>query len=153
MGDGGSRLGRLGVLVGLAVVADLSTKALAGPLGFTPHANQDLSLGVIDLDGPIGPIALVAAAAIMTVGHACWSWHSGRLPTAVFGLLLGGVLANLVDRLADGSVIDWLPVGPVVLNLADVEVWTGLIGYGIAIVRVVDRGPVHWPPNIERGKP
>jgi lipoprotein signal peptidase len=153
MGDEGNRLGRLAALVGLATFADLGSKALAGPLGFSLHTNPDLSLGLVDLDGPLGPIALMTAAAVVAIGHACWSWYSGRMATVVLGVLLGGMLANLVDRLADGSVTDWLPVGPIVLNVADVEVWVGLIGYGVAIVRATERGPVHWQTNTEGRTP
>jgi signal peptidase II len=50
-----------------------------------------------------------------------WLW----LPT---GLLLGGAVGNLIDRIADGSVIDFikLPFWPA-FNLADVAITFGVL--------------------------
>jgi lipoprotein signal peptidase len=44
------------------------------------------------------------------------------------GLLIGGAAANLTDRIAFGAVHDWLRVGSVVLNLADVVILVAGIG-------------------------
>ncbi|HTR73589.1 MAG TPA: signal peptidase II [Solirubrobacteraceae bacterium] len=62
--------------------------------------------------------------------------HSGRpllwLPT---GLLLGGALGNLIDRLSQGSVVDFvqLPLGWPPFNLADVSIVAGVVMLLIAI--------------------
>jgi signal peptidase II len=56
--------------------------------------------------------------------------HSRRpliwLPT---GLLLGGALGNLIDRLSEGSVVDFvqLPLGWPPFNLADVSIVAGVV--------------------------
>ena len=51
-----------------------------------------------------------------------WIW----LPT---GMLLGGALGNIVDRLRDGSVTDFvkLPLGWPPFNLADASITIGII--------------------------
>jgi signal peptidase II len=51
-----------------------------------------------------------------------WIW----LPT---GMLLGGALGNIVDRLRDGSVTDFvkLPLGWPPFNLADASITLGII--------------------------
>jgi len=65
------------------------------------------------------------------LGLAIWgfrtmtSTHSATIQKAALGLLLGGALANLLDRLHDGRVTDFIDVGigayrwPI-FNLADV---------------------------------
>ena len=52
----------------------------------------------------------------------------GSVPAWVPGLLVGGAGANLADRVLFGAVHDWLRLGPVVLNLADVMVLVAAIG-------------------------
>jgi hypothetical protein len=46
-------------------------------------------------------------------------------------VLVGGALSNLVDRLLLGAVRDFLAVAHVVVNLADLAVLAGLVGYGL----------------------
>ena len=61
---------------------------------------------------------------------AYFARHSGRpwiwLPT---GMLLGGALGNIIDRLRDGSVTDFvkLPLGWPPFNLADVSITLGVL--------------------------
>ena len=56
-----------------------------------------------------------------------WLW----LPT---GMLVGGALGNLIDRLANGSVIDFikLPAWPA-FNLADMSITFGVIALVLAL--------------------
>ena len=78
---------------------------------------------------------------------AYFATHSRRpliwLPT---GLLLGGALGNLIDRLSEGSVVDFvqLPLGWPPFNLADVSIVAGVVLLLIAIeaprARTSERG-------------
>ena len=52
----------------------------------------------------------------------------GDLAPWIPAAVLGGALANLLDRLLSGSVQDFLATPWVVFNLADVAVIAGLIG-------------------------
>lgn len=54
------------------------------------------------------------------------------LPT---GLLLGGAIGNILDRLRDGSVTDFvkLPLGWPPFNLADAAITLGIVGLFLAI--------------------
>ena len=75
----------------------------------------------------IGPLVVTG---IVIVGLAFWlsyALHRGDFPAIAvwpMGLLLGGAVANFIDRLLDGKVIDFLDVGLGTLrwptfNLAD----------------------------------
>jgi lipoprotein signal peptidase len=69
-------------------------------------------------------IALVAAYAIRATGH-----HA--LPGWILALVIGGSLSNLMDRLLLGAVRDFLAIGHLVINLADLAVVAGVLGYGL----------------------
>lgn len=80
---------------------------------------------------------LAAASGIIIVGLLVWSiraLRSGTLPPAAswpIGLILGGAMANFVDRLPDGRVTDFLDVGLAAarwptFNLADTWIVLGI---------------------------
>jgi len=67
-------------------------------------------------------------------------------PFAVgLGLILGGALGNLVDRVAYGAVTDWIDVGfgtsrwPT-FNVADMGVTLGVLLLGLFLIRSPDAG-------------
>ncbi|MCL4804598.1 MAG: signal peptidase II [Anaerolineae bacterium] len=52
------------------------------------------------------------------------------------GLQLGGALGNLIDRLRQGHVTDFIDVGPwYIFNIADMAVVGGVILFGIVLIR------------------
>ena len=52
----------------------------------------------------------------------------GKLNAAAFGLIIGGALANIADRLPDGLVTDYIQVGTFpVFNLADSCITVGAV--------------------------
>ena len=73
-----------------------------------------------------GAALLLAGCGVVALRHP---WP--RLPLLGLGLVLAGGLSNLVDRVARGSVVDFLNVGvgPVrtgIFNLADVAILVGV---------------------------
>ncbi len=64
---------------------------------------------------------------------------------AGLGLILGGALGNLVDRIAYGAVTDWIDVGfgtsrwPT-FNVADMGVTVGVLLLGLFLLRSPDGG-------------
>lgn len=74
-------------------------------------------------------------------------WFAGRIRSkgwaVMFGLLLGGVLGNLTDRLLRdpgfgiGHVVDFLqiPLLPAIFNIADVAIVTSMVLFIILTVR------------------
>jgi signal peptidase II len=151
------RTGRPGWSLASAVVlaviaADQLTKALVrssiapgdrrellpGVLSFVHVHNRGVAFGFLGGGGL--PVLLVTFAALaLLIGY--FARHPERsllwLPT---GLLLGGALGNLLDRLRQGYVTDFVhfPHWPS-FNVADLCITLGVI----ALVVVLDRGARH----------
>lgn len=96
--------------------------------------NEGVAFG-ISAGGPTLVIVLISAALLALVLY--FARHSARegmwLPT---GLLLGGAIGNIVDRIHQGHVTDFLkiPVWPA-FNIADVAITVGVV----ALVFVLER--------------
>lgn len=104
---------------------------LPGPLDLRLVHNSGVAFGVgSGLPGGL----VVGGTAAVTVLLAVVMWRGGFPPLAG-GLILGGAIANVVDRIGDGVVIDvfdlgWWPT----FNLADV--WITL-GFAMVILLAV----------------
>lgn len=76
-----------------------------------------------------GALVLVFTLAALAVLVGYFAWHPGRrllwLPT---GLLVGGAVGNLIDRIASGAVTDFikLPHWPA-FNVADMSITFGVL--------------------------
>jgi signal peptidase II len=132
------------------ILADQATKLAAellaggqrhGPL--VPVRNPHFSLGLaaattrpLMLAAMAAGIALVAAYGIRVIGH-----HG--LPGWILSLVIGGAVSNLVDRLLLGAVRDFLAIGHIVINLADLAVVAGVLGF--CLTRLL-RPPATSPP-------
>jgi signal peptidase II len=94
------------------------------------NAGVAFSLGA---DQPFALVATVTGIVVIVLTLAAWRGHLGGPATA--GLVVGGGVANLVDRLIGGTVVDlfdlgWFPV----FNLADAFI---TIGMGLLILIAV----------------
>jgi signal peptidase II len=97
----------------------------------------------------VGVTILIAVALVVLLVYFArhldkpWIW----LPT---GMLIGGALGNVIDRLRGGSVTDFLklPLGWPPFNLADASITLGIL----ALVIVVDRAREDQDPE-EEGAP
>lgn len=64
-----------------------------------------------------------------------------RLSQIAFGLIIGGAAANIVDRMMDGFVTDYVSFGTFpVFNMADICI---SIGAGLLILEGVRKGNAH----------
>jgi signal peptidase II len=69
--------------------------------------------GIFGLFGTAAPILALASIAVV-VGIVAYQARSGSAPlllTVALGLLLGGALGNLIDRMRFGHVIDFVDMG------------------------------------------
>lgn len=116
---------RIGFAVALAVfVADQLTKwIVTGPLGidrigdqlvllpifnFTYTENYGISLGLLTAQTETARWLLVGLTSAIAVGVAVWmSREKNRADHAALGLVFGGALGNILDRLRHGFVVDF----------------------------------------------
>ena len=83
---------------------------------------------------------LVAVAILITVGVLVWLWRSGGTKWAYLagGVLIGGALGNVVDRVIYGAVADFLNMSccgitnPYAFNVADIAIFVGAVGLALA---------------------
>jgi signal peptidase II len=100
--------------------------------------NTGISYGLFRQEGPFGQWVLLGFKAVAVV--LLWLWLAGagsRLTALALGLIIGGALGNMVDRLHWPGVMDFallhLSLGGVrynwyVFNLADVAIVAGVGG-------------------------
>jgi signal peptidase II len=132
-------LARAIAVVGLTVVADQVTKAIAVAslergeevnvflgLDMTYVRNEGVAFGALSGGGALLVIAITVALAGLVVYFVANSdvpflW----LPV---GLILGGALGNLADRARDGAVVDFIdPIAWPAFNLADAAIVVGVL--------------------------
>jgi signal peptidase II len=135
----GARWALAGLVVALVLLVDQGTKALVrdsiadgeqrdvlGPLSFVNVHNRGVAFGFL---GGGGAIVLVVTFAALVLLLVYFARHAERpllwLPT---GLVLGGALGNLVDRIHQGYVTDFihLPHWPA-FNVADMCITGGVV--------------------------
>jgi signal peptidase II len=140
-------LARAGIVVLAALVVDQVTKAIVTRaldrgeedpvlpfLTLVNVRNDGVAFG-IDAGGQAVVIVLISIALIGLVAY--FVRHAERpglwLPT---GLLVGGALGNIVDRIREGAVVDFvkLPAWPA-FNVADVAIVAGVIAFVVVLER------------------
>lgn len=102
-------------------------------LNFRYGENRGINFGLGD---GMSVWVLVALAVAISVGVIVWAYRNklGRVAMISAGLLVGGAMANVLDRLIYGYVLDFLNNSccglnnPFVYNLADVFIFAGAIG-------------------------
>lgn len=108
---------------------------IAGALWIKLQYNTGLSFSISSTHALIVTvIALLVAAGVVVVGLGA----SRGLPTAGFGLLVGGGLANQIDRFSatPHEVSDYVAFGSFpVFNLADVAVTVGVVLLLVAVIQ------------------
>ena len=105
-----------------AVLADGGIN-LPGPLDLQLAHNRGVAFSLFG--GAPAPVMIGLTSAV-TVVLAVAAWR-GMFPTVPAGVILGGAVANLADRMVGGSVVDMLHAGwwPT-FNLADAFITTGV---------------------------
>ena len=116
---------RLGVIVALVIfVLDQLTKWLVtGPLGLTQRGdelflisifqltyteNYGISLGLLNAQTEVGRWMLVAMTSAIAIGVFIWiGREKNRFDQMALGMVLGGALGNILDRVRHGYVVDF----------------------------------------------
>lgn len=104
-------------------------------------ANIGVSLGALPANSAASRWALVALTAAIATGVTIWLWREkARADVIALGLVLGGALGNILDRVRLGYVVDyadlhfgaWRPF--LVFNLGDAAITIGVL---ILLVRAL----------------
>ena len=75
---------------------------------FTYVQNEGISLGLLNASNPLGRWMLVAMTAIIAIGVAVWiGREKNRIDQVALGMVLGGALGNIIDRVRFGYVVDF----------------------------------------------
>jgi signal peptidase II len=98
--------------------------------------NRGINFGLLSGDAELPRWGLIALA----LGISVWVWlwvrrdEPSRLTQVLAGLLIGGALGNVVDRVLYGAVADFLNMSccgienPYAFNVADICIFLGAIG-------------------------
>jgi len=163
------------ILAGVVFVADQITKWIVlGPGRFSPPGcleagygcrfieltpffdlqmvwNRGVSFGLLRADNDIFRWGLV----LMSLGISgvfLWWLRSADRPrlAAALGLVVGGALGNVVDRIRFGAVADFLDFNglwfPWVFNIADAAITVGAIVLGVELIFFMESEPGEGTP-------
>jgi signal peptidase II len=139
--------GRAGALAALVVLLDQVVKALVennlvpgekvdvlGPVGLTLAHNQGVAFGLAS--GSDAPLIVFAVLALGFVGFLLARNPGTPGMWIAVGLVAGGALGNLIDRVRAGEVTDYVEIGSwPPFNLADVAITAGVLAFALIFLR------------------
>lgn len=104
-------------LVGTVGPGDAPVPVLGDLLRVVHGQNSGMLFGMLPQSAPIFAVVSLGVTALIVVYHA--KAGRGIVTTLALGLLLGGAIGNLLDRLNHGYVVDWIDMG-----IGSVRFWT-----------------------------
>ena len=122
-------------------------------LNFRMAWNRGVNFGLLAGDADVLRWGLIAVALAISVW--VWIWVRRDAPSVrtqvLAGLLIGGALGNVVDRVLYGAVADFLNMSccgienPFAFNVADISIFVGALG--LVIFAGKDKPPGHARAN------
>lgn len=94
--------------------------------------NTGISFSILATDHAFGPWVFALLAIIIALGLLIWlSQTADRLPAAGLALVVGGAVGNVIDRVREGAVMDfllfhWHDLAWPAFNLADSAITIGV---------------------------
>ena len=143
--DQAAKYGVTGIL-GLDELTGESTITSFFDLRFV--ANRGISMGLLHADSEAARWGLVAMTAAIAVVVAVWMTREpNRQDQVALGLILGGAVGNIVDRVRLGYVVDfadlhfgeWRPF--LVFNIADAAITIGVLVLLVRALLMRDKRP------------
>ncbi len=117
--------------------------------------NRGVSFGLFSQDSDAGRWLLITVALLITAFVAKLLWRVESRPQAIaFGLIIGGAIGNVIDRLRFGAVADFFDVHLAgyhwpAFNVADSAI---VVGVGLFIIDTLRRGRNVPHTTVEKGK-
>ena len=146
--NGMSKLGRVALTLSvLVIVADQAVKywvlnilrlqegqsiPVLGPLSLTGVRNTGVSFGFLQAQHDLVRWLLTVFSIVVAIVLAVWVRRAVRPLFAIaVGLVIGGAVGNVIDRIRFGSVVDFVDVSrigffPWVFNVADSAITVGI---------------------------
>ena len=103
-------------------------------MDFTMAWNTGISYGLLSGNGQLGWILLILFSLLAVLGFCVWLANvEYRLLALSIGLVIGGALGNVVDRVVYGAVADFVSLHGFgfywyIFNIADVAIVAGAAG-------------------------
>ncbi len=116
---------------------NLGTIEVAPPLLTLRMAwNYGINFGLLAGDSPLTRWILIAVALVISGVVLWWVHHEagGKWLKIAAGLLVGGALGNVIDRMLYGAVADFINMSccgfdnPYAFNVADISIFVGAVG-------------------------
>ncbi len=99
--------------------------------------NPGISFGLLNTDAALVPWLLSGLAVAIVIGLVFWlRGIEGHWPGVAVGLIIGGAVGNVVDRLRLGKVIDFLDLHWAGLHWPAFNLADGAITLGVALLLV-----------------
>ncbi len=121
-------------MVGVFDAAPVQKIALTPFFDLVMAWNRGISYGLLRQDSDAGRWVLVAVSLAAVVALVFWlAQFQNRLPALSLGLIIGGAVGNVIDRIRFGAVADFFSfhIGSFqwyIFNLADVAIVAGVAG-------------------------
>ena len=148
---------KLAIVHGLNLIERGEIDVLPPVLVFRMAWNRGINFGLFSGDSDWSRWVLIAIA--LAISAWVWTWvrrdSPGRWAQISAGLLIGGAIGNVIDRIAYGAVADFLNMSccgienPYAFNVADIAIFVGALGLVIFTGQGKDKG--RKPPRA--GKP
>lgn len=117
-------------------IADLETvrviEVIPGFVNFKMAWNRGINFGLLESESSLAQVLLISFAVAVCAGLSWWIRRGADFYRVLgVGLLIGGALANALDRIVHGAVVDFLNVtafglhNPFSFNIADTWVFLG----------------------------
>lgn len=105
-------------------------------INFRMAWNRGINFGLFSSDGDIMRWTLIGLALMISAWVVWWIRREGGNLWALIsaGLLVGGALGNVIDRILYGAVADFLNMSccgfdnPYAFNVADISIFVGAVG-------------------------
>jgi len=127
---------KLAVVHGMNLIERGVIEVLPPFLTFRMAWNRGVNFGLFSHEADFMRWVLIAVALVISAW--VWVWirreGAGRWAQISAGLLVGGALGNVIDRIAYGAVADFLNMSccgienPYAFNVADISIFAGAIG-------------------------
>lgn len=113
---------------------------LKEPVEFAPFINlivvwnRGISYGLFQQNSDLGRWILIVVSILAAIGLSVWIRRTpAKLLAASLGLIVGGAIGNVIDRIAYGAVFDFIQfhIGSwswYVFNVADAAIVAGVVG-------------------------